>query len=92
MLVANHRSFMDTPVALGHIPLEFRFFAKHGLFHVPFIGWYLRRAGHLPVYRGDPRASVKTLVDGARLIREKAVCRCCAISRRRAHRWSHARI
>ena len=39
VLVANHRSFMDTPVALGHIPLEFRFFAKHGLFHVPFIGY-----------------------------------------------------
>ena len=73
VLVANHRSFMDTPVALGHIPLEFRFFAKHGLFHVPFIGWYLRRAGHLPVYRGDPRASVKTLIDGARLIRERGV-------------------
>ena len=73
VLVANHRSFMDTPVALGHIPLEFRFFAKHGLFHVPFIGWYLRRAGHLPVFRGDPRASVKTLIDGARLIRERGV-------------------
>jgi 1-acyl-sn-glycerol-3-phosphate acyltransferase len=73
VLVANHRSFMDTPIALGYLPLELRFFAKHGLFSIPFIGWHLRRAGHLKVYRTDPRASIKALADGARLIRERRV-------------------
>src|SRR5258708_11245341 len=73
VLVANHRSFMDTPVDMGYLRLQFCFFDKHRLFHIPFIGWHLRRAGHLPVYRGDPRASVKTLSDGARLIREQRV-------------------
>jgi 1-acyl-sn-glycerol-3-phosphate acyltransferase len=73
VVVANHRSFMDTPVVLGYIPLELRFFAKHGLFTIPFIGWHLKRAGHLKVYRTDPRASIKALAEGARLMRERGV-------------------
>src|SRR6478752_3504000 len=32
VFVANHRSLMDTPVVLAHIPLQFRFLAKKGLF------------------------------------------------------------
>src|SRR5690242_17824873 len=28
VLVANHLSYMDTPLVLASIPLEFRFFAK----------------------------------------------------------------
>ena len=60
-------------LALGTIPLEFRFFAKHGLFSIPFLGWHLRHAGHLPVVRDDPRASIKSMAEGAKLIRERGV-------------------
>ena len=73
VLVANHLSYMDTPLVLASIPLEFRFFAKQGLFHIPFLGWHLRRAGHLPVLRGDARASLKSLTHGARLIHERSL-------------------
>ena len=73
VLVANHLSYMDTPLVLASIPLEFRFFAKQGLFHIPFLGWHLRRAGHLPVLRGDARASLKSLTYGARLIHERGL-------------------
>ena len=38
VFVANHRSYMDTPVVLASIPVEFRFFAKKGLFSIPFLG------------------------------------------------------
>src|SRR6266404_8260900 len=55
VFVANHRSLMDTPVVLAHIPLQFRFLAKKGLFLIPILGTHLRRAGHLPVVKGDPR-------------------------------------
>jgi len=73
VLVANHRSYMDTPVMLAYMPLEIRFFAKQGLFRIPLLGGHLRRAGHLPVVRGNPRASLKSLSAGARLVRERGV-------------------
>lgn len=73
VFVANHRSFMDIPVVLAHLPLQFRFFAKKGLFHIPFLGTHLRRAGHLPVVRDDPRASLKSMSDAARIIRESGI-------------------
>jgi 1-acyl-sn-glycerol-3-phosphate acyltransferase len=28
VFIANHSSYMDTPVALAHIPVQFRFLAK----------------------------------------------------------------
>jgi 1-acyl-sn-glycerol-3-phosphate acyltransferase len=73
VLVSNHASYMDTPAILSSVPLQFRFFAKKGLFSIPFLGWHLHRAGHLPVVRGDARASLKTMSEGAKLIRERGV-------------------
>jgi 1-acyl-sn-glycerol-3-phosphate acyltransferase len=73
VLVANHRSYMDTPAVLAYIPLEFRFFAKQGLFRIPLLGGHLRRAGHVPVARENPRAALKSLSEGARLMRERGV-------------------
>jgi 1-acyl-sn-glycerol-3-phosphate acyltransferase len=72
VLVANHSSYMDTPAVLL-IPLQIRFFAKRGLFRIPLLGGHLRRAGHLPVERENPRASLKSLTEGARLVRERGV-------------------
>jgi 1-acyl-sn-glycerol-3-phosphate acyltransferase len=73
VLVVNHASYMDTPTILGSIPLQFRFFAKQGLFQIPFLGWHLRRAGHLPVVRDDPRASIRSMSEGAKTIRDRGV-------------------
>src|SRR5579862_1166488 len=67
VLVANHLSYYDIPAVLATIPLEIRFFAKKGLFQIPFLGTHLHRAGHIPVVRGDPRASLKNLHDAARI-------------------------
>src|SRR3974390_1190866 len=73
VLVANHLSYMDTPVLLSKLPVEFRFLAKKGLFQIPFLGWHLHRAGHIPVPREDPRASVKTLTKSAEMIRQRGI-------------------
>jgi 1-acyl-sn-glycerol-3-phosphate acyltransferase len=73
VVVANHSSYMDIPVLYGAIDLQLRFFAKKGLFSIPLLGWHLVRAGHLPVVRGDARASLKSMSDGARLIRERHI-------------------
>lgn len=71
ILVANHQSLMDIPLLMAHLPLQFRFFAKEGLFHIPFLGTHLRRTGHLPVVRDHPRAALRVVHDAARMLRER---------------------
>jgi 1-acyl-sn-glycerol-3-phosphate acyltransferase len=73
VFVANHGSFMDIPALLASLPQQFRFFAKKGLFGIPFLGTHLRRAGHLPVDRSSPRASLKTMLEAARMIGGRGV-------------------
>jgi 1-acyl-sn-glycerol-3-phosphate acyltransferase len=73
VFVSNHLSYMDTPVFLANIPVQFRFLAKRGLFQVPFLGWHLKRAGHIPVPRGDARAAVKMMNTAAQMVRERGI-------------------
>jgi 1-acyl-sn-glycerol-3-phosphate acyltransferase len=73
VFVSNHLSYMDTPLVIAHVPCQFRFLAKQGLFKVPFIGYHLKRAGHIPVPRGDARASLRTLAESARMVRDRGV-------------------
>jgi 1-acyl-sn-glycerol-3-phosphate acyltransferase len=73
VFVSNHASFMDTPVVLGHIPVQFRFLAKQGLFSIPFLGHHLKRAGHLPVPKDNPRDAVKMMTEAGRIIRERGI-------------------
>jgi 1-acyl-sn-glycerol-3-phosphate acyltransferase len=73
IFVSNHLSYMDTPLAIAHIPAQFRFLAKKSLFKVPFIGFHLQRAGHIPVAREDARASLRTMTEAARIVRERNV-------------------
>lgn len=73
VFISNHASYYDTPVALAHIPVQFRFLAKRGLFQIPFLGTHLSRAGHVPVPREDPRAAVKTMQTAAQVIQQKKV-------------------
>jgi 1-acyl-sn-glycerol-3-phosphate acyltransferase len=71
VFIANHLSFIDTPVVLASIPRQFRFLAKEELFRwwpwLP-IAWHLKTAGHVAVPIGDPRASVRALSKTAKLI------------------------
>jgi 1-acyl-sn-glycerol-3-phosphate acyltransferase len=73
VFVSNHLSYMDTPVVLANIPVQFRFLAKSGLFQIPLLGTHLARAGHIPVPRDDARAAVKTMTTAAQAIRERGI-------------------
>ena len=69
VFVANHVSYMDTPVVLANIPEQFLFLAKSELFKIPFLGWHLQRAGHVSVPLEDVRGSLRTLTQAAVSIR-----------------------
>lgn len=57
----NHLSYMDTPVIFSSLPFQFRIVARHDLWKLPFIGWYLRRSGQVAVNVDNPRASISSL-------------------------------
>jgi 1-acyl-sn-glycerol-3-phosphate acyltransferase len=71
VIVSNHVSYMDTPVLLGHLPVNFRFMAKQELFKVPFIGPHLTKAGHISVPLDDWRAAIKVLAGVGAILLEK---------------------
>lgn len=73
VIASNHASYMDTPVILTYIRLQFRFMAKEELFKIPFLGTHLKTAGHVSVPRSDPRAAVRTMNEAAVNIREKGI-------------------
>ncbi|HUQ95486.1 MAG TPA: lysophospholipid acyltransferase family protein [Bryobacteraceae bacterium] len=73
VFASNHLSFSDTPVMLANIPCQFRFMAKHSLFHVPFIGFHLRRGGHIPVPREDTRGALRAVTEAGRIIRQRKI-------------------
>jgi 1-acyl-sn-glycerol-3-phosphate acyltransferase len=66
----NHQSSMDIPVLLVALPFQFRFVAKRSLFRLPFLGWHLRRSGHIPVDRRRPGEARKSMDEAARKIHD----------------------
>ena len=73
VFAGNHCSYMDTPVILANIPVQFRFLAKSELFKIPFLGSHLRQAGHIPVPRSNPREAIKTMNEAGRTIRDRGI-------------------
>jgi 1-acyl-sn-glycerol-3-phosphate acyltransferase len=73
VFVANHRSFFDIPCILPNISVQFRFLADKHIFSVPFIGYHLTRAGHLPVTSSSARESLKTMSAAARIVQESGI-------------------
>jgi 1-acyl-sn-glycerol-3-phosphate acyltransferase len=57
IFVSNHQSIYDIPVVFSSLPYQLRIIAKESLGNFPFLGWHLRRTGHLLVDRRNPDRS-----------------------------------
>lgn len=73
IFVVNHASIYDIPILFSALPRQLRIIAKAALGRIPFVGWHLRRAGHLLVDRQNPGAAVlkkmqRMVQEGASLI------------------------
>ena len=70
VFASNHQSIYDIPIVFTSLPLQLRIIAKDSLARFPFLGWHLRRTGHLLVDRKNPGAGIvkkmARLVRGAR--------------------------
>jgi 1-acyl-sn-glycerol-3-phosphate acyltransferase len=49
---SNHQSLTDILCLGAVLPGDFKWAAKQSLWKIPFLGWHLRLAGHVPVERG----------------------------------------
>ncbi len=69
VFVSNHQSIYDIPVIFDALPYQLRIIAKESLGRFPFLGWHLRRTGHILVDRRNPdRAGI--LRHAARLVEQ----------------------
>ena len=70
VFASNHQSIYDIPIVFASLPLQLRIVAKDSLGAFPFLGWHLRRTGHLLVDRRNPGAGIlkkmSRLIGGAR--------------------------
>jgi 1-acyl-sn-glycerol-3-phosphate acyltransferase len=57
VFVSNHQSIYDIPILFWSLPYQLRIIAKESLGSVPFLGWHLRRTGHMLVDRRHPDRS-----------------------------------
>ncbi len=74
IFVSNHQSIYDIPIVFASLPYQVRIIAKESLARFPFLGWHLRRTGHMFVDRRNPdRAAIfrrwsQLVADGLSLI------------------------
>jgi 1-acyl-sn-glycerol-3-phosphate acyltransferase len=70
VFLSTHQSYMDIPAMLGYLPVQLRIAAKKELFSIPFLGWHLRRAGHISVDRSSSADAIASLQRAATEIRD----------------------
>ncbi|RMF47584.1 MAG: 1-acyl-sn-glycerol-3-phosphate acyltransferase [Deltaproteobacteria bacterium] len=61
IFMGNHQSNVDILALLAAIPCQFRWLAKAELFRIPLFGPVMRRAGYIPVERGDRQQSLESM-------------------------------
>lgn len=61
VFLSTHQSWMDIPVMLGYLPAQLRIAAKREVFQIPFLGWHMRRGGHISINRGSTAEAVESL-------------------------------
>ncbi len=69
VFVSNHQSIYDIPVVFASLPFQLRIIAKESLAAFPFLGWHLRRTGHILVDRRHPERT-NIFQHAARLLRD----------------------
>jgi 1-acyl-sn-glycerol-3-phosphate acyltransferase len=68
---SNHQSILDVLVLGSVLAGDYKWAAKRSLMKIPFLGWHLRLAGHVPVDRGlGTRAAADVIGRFEKVLRE----------------------
>lgn len=60
---SNHESLVDILVLGAALPGDFKWAAKRSVMNIPFLGWHLRLAGHVPVDRNKGKDSAAAVTE-----------------------------
>ena len=75
VFVANHASYMDSPLLMSVLPAGARFAAKARLARYPILGLVIRRAGHIPLRKDHQAQRIEGVEDlQAPLSRGEPLC------------------
>lgn len=69
IIASNHRSHLDPPVINIISPVPVMFLAKAELFKIPVFGWFIKKAGAIPIERGKKGAN-KSLIKALKILKE----------------------
>lgn len=70
LIAAKHQSFLDILMIVSALP-SFKFIMKKELRFVPFVGWYAKLIGCVPVERGKRGHAIKAMVAAVKAGREE---------------------
>ena len=56
----NHCSFLDILTLTGFIPRPFKYVSKESILSIPFIGWPMQLAEHIPLNQASRRSQLET--------------------------------
>jgi 1-acyl-sn-glycerol-3-phosphate acyltransferase len=60
---SNHESLVDILVLGAALPGDFKWAAKRSVMNLPFLGWHLRLAGHVPVDRNKGKEAALAVME-----------------------------
>lgn len=61
VIIINHESALDIPIAVAGLQAPVRFMAKRELFKVPIFGWCLALCNHIPIDRQNRKKAIKSI-------------------------------
>jgi 1-acyl-sn-glycerol-3-phosphate acyltransferase len=68
---SNHQSLLDVLVLGSVLPHDYKWAAKRSLMKIPFLGWHLQLAGHVPVERnGGARSAAEVIQRFEKVLRD----------------------
>ncbi len=60
---SNHESLVDILLLGAALPGDFKWAVKRSLMNIPFLGWHLRLAGHVPVDRNQGKEAATAVTE-----------------------------
>jgi len=72
LYMCNHQGTFDIFTLLAHLPVQFRWVAKVGLFKIPVLGWAMSTAGYISLDRSNRKRAYRGMKTAAQKIKEGA--------------------